>query len=66
MPAELAELPQCGGGATLTFRAHVAEIAQRQSGIIDQSKVQQRQRDEEARDQAMHQYRKREEDGRTR
>ncbi|MBV9825331.1 MAG: hypothetical protein JO001_06620 [Alphaproteobacteria bacterium] len=48
------------------FRAHVAEIAQRQSGITDEARSKQRGREQETRDQAARDYRKREEDGRTR
>jgi hypothetical protein len=48
------------------FRAHVAEIAQRQSSITDEARGKQREREQESRDQALREYHKREEDGRTR
>lgn len=48
------------------FRSHVAEIAQRQSGITDEARTKQRDREQETRDQAAREYRKREEDGRSR
>lgn len=48
------------------FRAHVQEIAQRQSSITDEARGKQREREQEARDQAAREYRKRDEDGRTR
>lgn len=47
------------------FRAHVAEITQRQSTIVDQSRAQQRERDQDAKDQAARERRQRD-DGRTR
>jgi hypothetical protein len=48
------------------FRAHVQEIAQRQSSITDEARGKQRVREQDMRDQAARDYRKREEDGRTR
>ena len=47
------------------FRAHVAEIAQRQSTIVDQSRAQQRERDQDAHDRTAREHQKRD-DGRTR
>lgn len=47
------------------LRAHVAELTQRQSSIVDQSRAQTRERDQEARDQTIREQRKRE-DGRSR